>query len=67
MMIIAKIKNQIVEVIRVAETVQFSDEKGWVMICSDFEQSNRRKQHFKWIPASTRFEWVREFNFGDKE
>lgn len=65
MMIVAKIKDQIFEVIRVAETVGFSEEKGWVMICSDFEQQDRRKQHFKWIPASTRFEWVREFKFGE--
>jgi len=37
----------------------------WVflMVCMDFEKIERKKEHFKWIPASTRFEWVREFNF----
>lgn len=65
MMIVAKIKDQIVEVVRVAETVDFSSEKGWVMICSDFEKVERKKSQFKWIPASTRFEWVREFKFGE--
>lgn len=65
MMIVAKIKNQIVQVVQVAETVGFSNEKGWVCICLDFEQQDRRKQQFKWIPASTRFEWMREFNFGE--
>jgi len=65
MMIVAKIKDQIVEVVRFAETVGFSEEKGWVCVCSDFEQQDRRKQHFKWIPSSTRFEWVREFTFGE--
>jgi hypothetical protein len=61
MTVIAKIQDRIVEVIRVTDTVGFSEEKGWVMVCTDFEQSERKKQQFKWIPASTRFEWVREF------
>ena len=64
MMIVAKMNGRIVEVIRVADTVGFSTERGWVMVCMDFEQANRKKQQFKWVSASTRFEWVREFNFG---
>jgi len=64
MMIVAKMNGRIVEVIRVADTVGFSTERGWVMVCMDFEQANRKKQQFKWVPASTRFEWVREFSFG---
>ena len=63
--IIAKIKDKIVQVVRVTDIVSFSDQKGWVMICTDFQQSERKKQQFKWIPASTRFEWVRKFNFGE--
>lgn len=65
MMIVAKIDGKIVEVKKVAERVGFSDKRGWVLICTDFEQQERRKQHFKWIPASTRFEWVREYKFGE--
>lgn len=65
MMIVAKIDGKIVEVKKVAERVGFSDKRGWVLICTDFEQQDRRKQHFKWIPASTRFEWVREYKFGE--
>jgi hypothetical protein len=65
MMIVAKIDGKIVEVKKVAERVGFSDKYGWVLICTDFEQQERRKQHFKWIPAETRFEWVREYNFGE--
>jgi hypothetical protein len=30
---VAKINNKIVEILRVAETVRFSDERGWVCIC----------------------------------
>lgn len=63
-MIVAKMGDRMVEVKRVVDTVQFSTERGWVLICTDFEQAERKKQHFKWVPASTRFEWVREFKFG---
>ena len=65
MMIVAKMDGQVVQVIKVAHTVAFSDETGWVMVCFDFEQQERRKQNFKWVPASTRFEWVREYCFGE--
>jgi len=52
-----------VEVVRVAETVGFSTEKDWIMVCMDFEKKDRKREHFKWVPATTRFEWVREFSF----
>lgn len=61
--IVAKIKDQIVQIIRVTEVVSFSDERGWVMICMDWEQAERKKSEFKWIPASTRFEWIRKYSF----
>jgi hypothetical protein len=63
MTVIAKMKDRMVEIVRVTDTVHFSAEQGWIMICMDFEQPERKKQHFKWIPAHTRFEWVREFRF----
>jgi hypothetical protein len=62
MVMVAKTTDaRFVEVVRVAETVAFSDQPGWVMICRDWQQSERRKSQFQWVPASTRFEWVREF------
>ena len=61
--VVAKVDGRVVQVVRVADTVGFSQERGWVMVCTDFEQPERKKQHFKWVPASTRFEWVREFSF----
>lgn len=63
MPVIAKFQGKIVEVIRVTETVGFSDEKGWVCITHDVDMPDRRKMNFKWVPASTQFEWVREFKF----
>ena len=61
--VVAKVEGRVVQVVRVADTVSFSEERGWVMVCTDWEQPERKKQHFRWVPASTRFEWVREFNF----
>ena len=56
--------GRVVEVVRVAETVGFSPDRGWVMVCLDFEECERKKSQFKWLPADTRFEWVKEFCFG---
>jgi hypothetical protein len=53
--------GKMVEVVRVADTVAFSDAAGWIMICMDWEKADRKKSEFKWIPAETRFDWVREF------
>ncbi len=40
----------------------FSEDKGWIFVCYDFDKINRRREQFKWVKASeTRFEWVREF------
>jgi hypothetical protein len=55
--------GRMVEVVRVADTVAFSDAAGWIMICMDWEKADRKKSEFKWIPAETRFDWVREFCF----
>ena len=60
---VAKMNGRVVEVVRTADTVGFSTERGWVMVCFDFEQVERKKSQFKWVPASTQFEWVREFCF----
>ena len=62
MVMVAKMTDgRIVEIVRVAETVAFSSERGWVMVCFDFEKINRRREQFKWMPATTRFEWAREY------
>ena len=56
--------GRVVEVVRVADTVGFSPERGWVMICFDFEKMYGKRENFKWVPADTRFDWVRECPFG---
>lgn len=60
---VARMGDRVVQVMRVAEHVGFSTERGWVMVCFDWEQAERRKSQFRWVPASTRFEWVRSFAF----
>ena len=62
-MFVAKmVDGRIVEVVKFAHSVGFSPDKDWVMICYDFDKIQRRREQVKWIPASTRFEWVREFS-----
>jgi hypothetical protein len=56
-MVVAKFKDRIVQIVRVADTVQFSEDKGWVLICFDFDKPMRKRDHVKWFRASeTRFE-----------
>ena len=61
--VVAKMDDRVVQIVCVAETVGFSTERGWVMVCMDWEQIERRKSQFKWVPATTRFEWVRSYSF----
>ena len=65
MITVAKMTDgRMVEVVRVADRVGFSPEPGWVMVCFDFEKVYQKRTSFVWMPATTRFEWVREFVFG---
>lgn len=60
---IGKFNNKIVEIVRVQQSVQFSDKKNWVLICFDFEKPNRKRDQFKWLLVSDiKFDWIREYN-----
>ena len=62
MMVIAKFKDKIVQIVKVQESVMFSEDTGWIFICHDFDKINRRREQFTWVRANeTRFEWIREF------
>ena len=56
--------GRVVEIVRTASKVGFSPDRGWVMVCMDFEKMYGKRTEFKWVPATTRFEWVREYTFG---
>jgi hypothetical protein len=58
---VVKMDGRWVHVVRFARDVAFSDEQNWFMICFDWEKVNRRREQFRWVPASTRFEAVKEF------
>ena len=63
MVTVAKMTDgRIVEIVRVAETVGFSEDKRWICICFDFDKISRRRDQYKWIRAcDIRFVWVRDF------
>lgn len=56
---IAKMTDgKIVEIVKVRETVGFSNDKGWVLVCFDIGKKNTCA--VKWFPISTYFVWVRD-------
>jgi len=52
--------GKIVRILKKVHSVQFSDEKGWLLIDTDPARGHRGLGA-KWIPATTRFEWVRPY------
>ena len=60
-MVVVKFNGRWVQVVRFAKTVQFSSDTDWFMVSIDWQVDDRKRQHFKWVPASTRFDDVREF------
>lgn len=59
---VAKMEDgKVVEIVRTADVVGFSSVRGWVMVCG--EPGKKSSLEVKWVPASTRFVWVREFTF----
>jgi hypothetical protein len=62
--------GKIIRILKKAHTVPFSDEKNWLLVDVDPAKGNKGLG-LKWIPANTRFEWVRPYrdtveeNFAD--
>jgi hypothetical protein len=59
-MIIAKLQGKWVQIVKFSSKVKFSDDTDWFMIVIDWEKPFRKRSKIKWIPASTRFDSVRE-------
>jgi len=57
---VAKWKNRIYQIIRVVESVAFSEEKEWILLSN---QVNKKDSiQVKWVRVKdVRFDWVREF------
>ena len=60
-MVVGKVEGKVYEIVRVADTVGFSKERGWVMLCG--EPGKMNSLAIKWVPISTQFEWVKVFSF----
>jgi len=52
--------GRVVRILKHRDQVSFSDEKGWLLI--DVTPGRQRPETIKWIPDTTKFDWVREFN-----
>lgn len=66
MMIIAKFRGNIVQIVKVQKSVMFSTDKDWIFICFDFDKRFHKREQFKWVRAETaHFDWVREFKDSD--
>jgi len=52
--------GKIIRILKKAHTVPFSDEKNWLLVDMDPAKGNKGLG-IKWIPADTRFEWVRSY------
>lgn len=66
MTVVAKMGDKIVEVMKFAWNVQFSEDKGWLLIDPDVgapDMTGSIRANMRWVPATTRFDWVRLFNF----
>lgn len=63
-MLIAKLDNRFVRVVRTQESVVFSPQRNWVLIEHDIHLPEHKRLNRRWLPVdSTRFDWVRSFNF----
>ena len=58
--LVAKLNDKIVEIVKVAETVQFSNEKNWILISHEVN----KRLSMKWLRSDkVKFDWVRRFSF----
>jgi hypothetical protein len=61
-MLLAKLDDRVVEIVRIAHDVRFSDAKDWLLI--SLEPGDLESLTVRWLPAeTTKFWWVREFRF----
>lgn len=60
-MTVARLNNRYVRLVRTSHRVAFSDERDWILIEFDIHLPEHKRQQRRWVPASTRFDWVRTF------
>jgi hypothetical protein len=52
--------GRLVQIVKVAHSVGFSDQKDWILLCLDFEKPRRKQQEFRWVSHSTTFQWLKQ-------
>lgn len=57
---VAKLNDKWVHIIKYAHEVEFSQEKDWFFICTDWEKPLHKREGWRWIPAYTRFDSIKE-------
>lgn len=60
-MLIARIDNRFVRIVRTAHHVAFSQQTDWILIEHDIHLPEHKRLNRRWVPAATRFDWVRDF------
>lgn len=60
-MVLVKLKGRWMQVLRFAKTVRFSSSENWFLVVTDWQVAESRRRQFRWLPASTRFDNVKEF------
>ena len=57
---VAKWKNRIYQIIRVVDSVAFSEEKEWILLSNQINKKDSIQ--VRWVRVKdVRFDWVREF------
>jgi hypothetical protein len=59
--VLVKWNNRIVRLVKYQREVLFSKDNDWLLLQYPIELPEN-KRYNKWVPLSTRFEWVKEFN-----
>jgi len=62
MMVIGKTESkrpEYFQILKYARSVGWTDRKGWLLVCPDFQKAKHFRVNMRWIPADTRFEWVK--------
>ncbi len=59
--VLVKWNNRIVRLVKYQRNVLFSDNVDWLLLEFDIHLPTHKRVNRKWVPLSTRFEWIREF------
>jgi hypothetical protein len=58
---VLKWNNRYVRLVKYSKTVLFSNNIDWILIDYPIDLPEN-KRYRKWLPLSTRFEWIKEFS-----